>query len=222
MPVLNAAAIAALVKGAGVADDQIATVAVAVALAESGGVTDGVSAPQPLGGRDRGLWRINSRWHPEVSDRCALDPVCSTQQAMRISNGGRNWSQWRAFTNGAYQRHMAAARAGVDAGARPVATGDIDWSDPDQWPDDIKPPERGGIHIPGIDPTQPLKPFNDLGEFIGRLMDPAAWKRLGTIVAGVVLALVGFAIINRDAIAGAAGGAIVGGPVGAAIGAVTK
>lgn len=108
---LNRAEIARLAREAGVPEAQLPT-AVAVALAESGGdtgivrVNAGGTAP---GSRDRGLWQINDRWHPEVSDACAFDPVCATREAVRISKGGTDWSPWNAYKSGAYRRFLEPA-----------------------------------------------------------------------------------------------------------------
>jgi hypothetical protein len=62
---------------------------------------------------DRGLWQINSYWHGEVSDSCAFSPPCNAQGTHTIwSNGG--WTQWTTYNNGAYQAHLAEARAAVN------------------------------------------------------------------------------------------------------------
>ena len=43
---------------------------------------------------DRGLWQINSAFHPEVSKECSLDSTCSTIEAVRIikSKGFKEWT----------------------------------------------------------------------------------------------------------------------------------
>lgn len=47
--------------------------------------TEGNSA-----GTDRGLWQINSYYHPDVSDECAYDVDCSTRWSMqKIIDGGQ-------------------------------------------------------------------------------------------------------------------------------------
>ena len=49
------------------------------------------------GGQSRGLWQISRIHHPEVSDDCAFDPVCSTIWSVgKIRDGeARMWSAWR-------------------------------------------------------------------------------------------------------------------------------
>lgn len=95
--VLTYAQILALCLQLGFAQPRVAT---AVALAESGGYTYADN------GYDRGLWQINRRWHPGVSDACAYDVECSTRYAYRLSNGGWNWRPWAAFNNGSYRRWL--------------------------------------------------------------------------------------------------------------------
>lgn len=45
-------------------------------------------------GIDRGLWQINSKFHPEVSNSCAYDYRCSTKEAIRIikERGFKEWT----------------------------------------------------------------------------------------------------------------------------------
>lgn len=88
------------------------TVSVAVAEAESAGwtrarhINTGCSV-------DRGLWQINSYWHPEVSDSCAFSPPCNARAAHTIRVRG-GWRQWSVYNSGAYRSHLAEAQAAVD------------------------------------------------------------------------------------------------------------
>lgn len=70
------------------------------------------------GSRDRGLWAINDEWHPEVSDECAFDPACSTDEAWRLSAQGTGWTAWNTFTNKAYEKYLPLARVAADAAKR--------------------------------------------------------------------------------------------------------
>ena len=81
-------------------------VAAAIALAESSGdpLARGVNRkPRSI---DRGLFQINDRWHPEVSDRCAYDARCNAEAALEISKGGRDWTAWSTWHNGAYKQFL--------------------------------------------------------------------------------------------------------------------
>jgi hypothetical protein len=75
--------------------------AAAIAMAESGGnpnatnINQGGSAP---GSADRGLWQINSQFHPAQS---TYDPLQNAKGAILISNNGANWQPWcTAWSNG--------------------------------------------------------------------------------------------------------------------------
>lgn len=70
------------------------------------------------GSRDRGLWAINDAWHPEVDDACAFDPVCSTEQAWRLSKQGTSYSAWNTFTNKSFERYLPIARVAWEAAKR--------------------------------------------------------------------------------------------------------
>lgn len=70
------------------------------------------------GSRDRGLWAINDQWHPEVTDECAFDPVCSTAEAWRLSKQGTSYGAWATFTNNSYERYLPIARVAWEAAKR--------------------------------------------------------------------------------------------------------
>lgn len=95
-----------LVKRAGFSDNT-APLAAAVAMAESGG-NPAARNVNVDGSVDRGLFQINARWHPEVSDACAFNPECAARAAYRISNQGTNWNQWSAYKNGSYRQFLHA------------------------------------------------------------------------------------------------------------------
>ena len=80
------------------APDQV--IGAAIVQAESAGNPvarlDNKAQNPPGKGVDRGLWQINSFWHPEVSDPEADDPVASTKHAWRIKKA-RGWSEWSTF-----------------------------------------------------------------------------------------------------------------------------
>jgi hypothetical protein len=93
--------------------------ALAIIRAESGRNPDAVNTVgnEPPS-RDRGLWQINDHWHPEVTDECAFDPACSTAYAYKLSRGGTDFQPWVAYTNGAYLKHVEAAKVGLDGWQR--------------------------------------------------------------------------------------------------------
>lgn len=100
-----------------------AVTAVAVAMAESRCSPTAQNGNNPNGGIDRGLWQINSKWHPEVTNACAFEPQCNADAAYRISDQGRAWTQWTTYNNGSQIPYLSDARAAlarVNAGTKPV------------------------------------------------------------------------------------------------------
>ena len=108
---------ATVASRAGFNGDRLVT-AVAVGMGESSCRPEAHNANGPTkgcpnGSVDRGLWQINSCWHPSVSKSCAYDAQCNANAAYRISSGGTNWKPWVAYTNGRYEDYLDDARAAV-------------------------------------------------------------------------------------------------------------
>lgn len=80
--------------------------AVAIGLAEGGGAGTRHTNSDKRRTVDRGYWQWNNYWHPEVTDAMADDPYASAQQLYRVSGGGRNWSPWSTYKNGAYRQYL--------------------------------------------------------------------------------------------------------------------
>lgn len=90
-------------------DSENAVTIVCIAFAESGGYDGALNYNSPtlgcpLGSTDRGILQINSCYHSEVSNECALDARCSFVEAWRISYGGLEYGEWYAYV---YQTHLA-------------------------------------------------------------------------------------------------------------------
>jgi Lysozyme like domain len=137
-------------------DRKTAAVAAAIILAESGGKADARNTNSD-GSVDRGWWQINSRWHPEVSDACADNLICSTKAAKRISKNWTDFSAWTTYRSGAYKKHLGAQDEAVE-------TNDV-----------------LGIGVPDIDPWGWLK----------GLVDPILWLRIGQVILGGIMLVVG-------------------------------
>ena len=90
-------------------------VAIAVAMAESSCNPHAVNINSD-GSRDRGLWQMNSVYHPEVSDTCAFQIQCNADAAWNTSGHGGDWKPWSAYTNGSWKTHVAAAKAAISGG----------------------------------------------------------------------------------------------------------
>jgi hypothetical protein len=113
---LTYTAVAKLAKAAGVActGERIA-IAVAVAKAESGFRPDATNTAGNAHGIDRGLWQVNSYWHPEVSKTCALSPSCNARAMYNISKKGTYWKPWWTYVNGKHVPFMSQARGAQNA-----------------------------------------------------------------------------------------------------------
>ncbi|HPH69825.1 MAG TPA: transglycosylase SLT domain-containing protein [Kofleriaceae bacterium] len=109
---LSYTAVARLAKNAGIpcSGERIA-IATAVARAESSFRPTITNTVGNAHGIDRGLWQINSYWHPEVSKECALSASCNARAAARISSKGTKWRQWWTFVNNKHLPFMSQARA---------------------------------------------------------------------------------------------------------------
>jgi hypothetical protein len=105
------------------------TTAVAVALAESGGNPAAVNTTGnfPEASRDRGLFQINSFWHPEVTDAEAFDPLLNAHAAYTISTGGMDWDAWSSYTQGTYMAYWDRACAVTNPRPDPEALKNAAW-----------------------------------------------------------------------------------------------
>lgn len=113
MTVLSIPDALANAEAAGFQGNALLTV-VAIAMAESGLNTDAVNVnADQWQSRDRGILQINDHWHPEVSDTCAFDPVCSFRSGWTISASGTDFSPWTTYTTGIYTAHIAAVQASL-------------------------------------------------------------------------------------------------------------
>jgi hypothetical protein len=122
------------------------TIAVAVALAESGGDLDAHNR-NTNGTTDHGLWQINTV-HTEESGfdpALASDPAYNAGWARQIFMDAGGWTPWSAFNNGRYLQFLADAAEGVDgaADAGPLPAGSCgSLIVAGGWPAEIEPYER--------------------------------------------------------------------------------
>jgi hypothetical protein len=107
--------IAALCYAAGWTDADKLLIAVSVCLAEGNGY-EGARHVNTDGSIDRGLWQINDRAHPSVSDEAAYDAKRATLIARGVYIArGATFNAWSAYQNGSYKgpRAMGYAFDGV-------------------------------------------------------------------------------------------------------------
>jgi hypothetical protein len=90
-------------------------IAIAVALAESGGNT---KSHNPGNGTtdiedSYGLWQINVLAHSSYSPSSLYTPLYNAHAAYDISAGGTNWHPWGTYQTGRYLTFMDQAQAGA-------------------------------------------------------------------------------------------------------------
>jgi len=190
MTTLSAGQIGLAATKAGVSGNQVA-IAIAVALAESGGRTEAHNPKPP--DDSYGLWQINmyGKLGPArkqqfgiTTNEQLLDADVNARAMAVISNGGTNWRPWSTFTSGAYLKHMGVAQTGAtqaSTGQVPVShspTGEV-------WNNEVS--DLGGI--------------TDLA---GMLSDPKTWWRVAYILGGIVLMFMGFLSVMNHTKAGRA------------------
>lgn len=105
---LNATQIRQYASQAGFSGNNL-IIAVAIALAESGGNTSAIGH-NSNGTTDRGLWQINSI-HTQYDQSRLLEPLYNAQAAFSISGGGTNFVPWVTFTSGKYQQFISQVRS---------------------------------------------------------------------------------------------------------------
>ena len=84
--------------------------AVAIGWATSMGNTK-AKTRSVMGGKDQGLWGINSISASHVSRQCAMSADCNTGATLALSSNGADWSQFSAYVNGMHLAHMHQSRA---------------------------------------------------------------------------------------------------------------
>lgn len=123
-------------------------------------INEGGSAP---GSADRGIFQINSFWHNEVTDACAFDPVCNILAAYKISNGGKDWTQWATWDNGRYVQYLDEAKKYIQKALKDEETRTTTTQrPPDQDQDDQNQPDQP-YGILGIATSQNGKKEEPLG-----------------------------------------------------------
>lgn len=217
MPTLNASQIAAYARAAGFSGQEL-TVAVAVALGESSGRTTVVN---PIG--CVGLWQINQpvhvQSHPTWSKEWLKNPANNARAAYTLSNGGRNWQPWEAYTNGDYKKHLSAAKraTGIGVGADfSVPFGPFGDSDPESPGIDV--PVPGGELMPGLgDVGSALKAMAiATARATAWISNSDNWLRAVQVVLGGALVVGGLVVVARPFIKPVADKAIKVGKAAAA------
>ncbi len=92
-------------------------IAVAVALAESGGDPRAVGDLKITAGGSVGLWQINLHYHPEYTKEELFDPRTNANAAYDIYVArGETFLDWSTFKTAAYLSYMPQGGAGGEVG----------------------------------------------------------------------------------------------------------
>lgn len=170
---LSRSQIASLARGAGFTGNDV-DIAVAVALAESGGNPRAHNATPP--DNSYGLWQINMlgalgpdrRKRLDISSNDALyDPATNARAAYLIWQGS-GWKAWTTYTRGTYKKYMTGDNGGDTVAPTPVAA--------------------------GLDPMAGIgASINSFGETFMK-----AFASFGAVIFAVVLLILGIVILMRD------------------------
>ena len=114
---LSASDIAGVASNAGFSGSDL-PVAVAVALAESGGNADAVGdqALAPANGPSVGLWQINTAKHKDYTPDQLHDPQTNADAAYSVYRAaGDSFQPWSTYNSGAYGGFLNQASDAVSA-----------------------------------------------------------------------------------------------------------
>lgn len=202
---LTAPEIAYLAASVGWTGDDIA-VAVAIVLAESGGVTNAFrpESANPGGGNDRGLWQINDKAHPWTKgkdDLAVYHPFMATRFARDIYDRSGGWGAWnygpKAYSGKSRTLDLAPGRAAAAAPVDPtprLAAAGLDGKPEGIGAVDIA-TRAGGAVLDAVGNVIPWA--NGLATLLAAITSGAWWRRIGVGALGAGLVVVAIAVANR-------------------------
>lgn len=164
--------------------------AVAIVLAESGGDTLAVGVNKD-GTRDRGLWQLNDKWNPTVTDADAFNADKSTEIAYGLATSGAKWGRWSSHTNGAADRQLNTAYIAVGRGTQLSTV---------TYP----------TQTDGWSPTLPNP--GDIMSKVGSLFNTSL-----AFLLGIALLILGVVLLARNQVGKIVTGAVSGATTGAAV-----
>ena len=113
---------------------QGASIAAAIALAESNGNSAALNNNPSTGDYSVGLWQVNyfgSLFTPRTAAygspaALLIDPNAQAKAAISISGNGTNWTPWSTYNSGAYKNFLNAATGGVASSGPTANIGSLD------------------------------------------------------------------------------------------------
>ncbi len=176
MPQLTASQIRDYAYAAGFRGEDL-QIAVAVALAESGGDTRAynpelASSYSRPGAGSRGLWQIFGAVHPNYNSSAAFDPAVNARGAYEIYKAaGSKFTPWSAYKGGQYKKFLGAVPTG-EASAIPQGAVGI--------------PIGGGVQLKPQYQEGGLLPSSVTVE-----LPKIDWLSIGLLAAGMALVILG-------------------------------
>jgi hypothetical protein len=140
----------------------------------------------------RGLWQINVDAHPDMAGWNLYDPKTNARAAYSVSSGGKNFTPWSTYTNGAYLSHSSEVyrSLGITAGAQPpasapggVPSGGAGLADSSS--------DGSSIQSAGLGVLNPLGLFGGLKSSVAQDVGKVAITG-SFVLAGIALAVAGF------------------------------
>lgn len=160
MPTLTMEQIAGVILNM---DDTNGPIAIAIAMAESGG-DPGVGAARANsdGSHDWGLWQINDRAHPNLmSSYDWSDPDENWSMAYIVyTDAGNSWTPWSTYKNGTYRTYLLQAQRA--------------WQNPDK----------------SVSLENRTVQTTDTAQFVSALSDPQTWMRISLVIGGAIAVLI--------------------------------
>jgi len=175
-------------QGGFTGEDRV--IAVAVALAESGGRYAAVSPPNFNGTHDYGAWQINSV-HKQLFQQYPQWWSVSNANMAKAVHASQGWKAWTAYNSGAYLMFMPRARTAV--GAAPDAAVPENSGQPGTTTEIM---DFANVFRAGF------QPLVAASQWIGNADN---WVRVAQVVLGVALVVGGITIVARPAVAAVAG-----------------
>lgn len=185
----------------------------AIVYRESGGKIRAYRDPtkNPGGGADRGIWQWNSKYHPDVTDAIAYDPVAATKIAYTKSKGFTDFEPWDGAKITSSQLSVAV-KAAQASGYKVFPGATIDTG---SWGvDDI--PIVGGVVEGAVDVVTGvggslLGWTEALGNVLSNLLSGDWWKRIGIGLLGIAILVGGLVIMFKQQVTGAVVDSVTGG-----------
>lgn len=173
MTALSAQQIAGAASAAGFSGSNL-TIAVAVALAESGGNPNAINN-NTNGSTDYGLWQINTVHGSLLNQGNKFDPTDNAKMAYVVWKGS-GWSAWTTYNTGAYRAFMG--KAALASGSPTV-------------------PPSGGQAV-STTPTGIVGGTQNIISFFNLVGSPQLWANIGKLVLGCAFLVAGTLLLVKN------------------------